>query len=555
MTIGMRLLNKMGWKEGQGIGPRITRDAGVKLYGCARAPTQEITDDVATGDLSFAPRDVEAFHFTPKDDFKGIGYKGLDPSAALHKQSAKENKKLMGMSGQAFGIGALEDEDDDIYDTDHLSNYNRVVDSAMPGDSQFGWTGGQPGASDGSDTVNNLFRKAEKPLTAQKIFPPPLLPKDFKPYHQQQPSHLISSGSSYPGDSEKKLDARERGQILGESPIGGPSSVYGLLSGEDRKRLLATRDSVQEGRHPADFLQRRTPEQPELNQTEWQSRQITKERYEKTAKQFEQLAGAMASRFTSSHNLEKQSDETTEVKISETTVDTDTAAEAAKMKMFGLMTRQIIEWHPDRLVCKRFNVPDPYPKSSIVGIPKEKRKVSSLDQFISVDRLTGRGGEETQTSSSVERPSNDAPKLEFQRAIETQPVHVDKEKQSHSYDQSKNLSVEHKEDEKEEERPSMDIFKAIFADSEESESSEDEDKGNEEQHGNEQKEEAINININGTEYRKGLSSIPESTSTEKPPVDDNNRMEVSEDDESAMYGPSVPPPLPTSQIGQGEIPF
>jgi G patch domain-containing protein 1 len=100
MTIGMRLLNKMGWKEGQGIGPRITRDAGVKLYGCARAPTQEITDDVATGDLSFAPRDVEAFHFTPKDDFKGIGYKGLDPSAALHKQSAKENKKLMGMSGQ-----------------------------------------------------------------------------------------------------------------------------------------------------------------------------------------------------------------------------------------------------------------------------------------------------------------------------------------------------------------------------------------------------------------------------------------------------------------------
>ena len=28
MTIGMQLLNKMGWKEGQGIGPRVARDAG-----------------------------------------------------------------------------------------------------------------------------------------------------------------------------------------------------------------------------------------------------------------------------------------------------------------------------------------------------------------------------------------------------------------------------------------------------------------------------------------------------------------------------------------------
>ena len=138
--------------------------------------------------------------------------------------------------------------------------------------------------------------------------------------------------------------------------------MYGLLSGEDRKRLLATRDSVEHGRHPTDSSQRRIPEQAEMNQTEWQSRQITKERYKKTARQFEQLAGAMASRFTSSHNLGKQTEETTEVKVSETTVDTDTAASAAKMKMFGLMTRQIIDWYPVRLVCKRFNVPDPYPK-------------------------------------------------------------------------------------------------------------------------------------------------------------------------------------------------
>jgi len=34
---------------------------------------------------------------------------------------------------------------------------------------------------------------------------------------------------------------------------------------------------------------------------------------------------------------------------------------AVKMKMFGKLTRETFEWHPDKLLCKRFNVPNPYP--------------------------------------------------------------------------------------------------------------------------------------------------------------------------------------------------
>lgn len=34
---------------------------------------------------------------------------------------------------------------------------------------------------------------------------------------------------------------------------------------------------------------------------------------------------------------------------------------AVAMKIFGKLTRETFEWHPDRLLCKRFNVPDPYP--------------------------------------------------------------------------------------------------------------------------------------------------------------------------------------------------
>ena len=143
----------------------------------------------------------------------------------------------------------------------------------------------------------------------------------------------------------------------------GLSSVYGLVSGEDRMRLLAARELTGEhGKQTQPFLrEHKTQEQPDGYPMQSNNCQPETEHYRKTAKQFEKLAGAMASRFTSSY-VEKQTDQTVEQKVDGTDVRLDEAVSVAKMKIFGLMTRQIIDWHPDRLVCKRFNVPDPYPK-------------------------------------------------------------------------------------------------------------------------------------------------------------------------------------------------
>ena len=38
------------------------------------------------------------------------------------------------------------------------------------------------------------------------------------------------------------------------------------------------------------------------------------------------------------------------------------AAKAAEMKMYGRLTREEFEWHPHNLICKRFNIPNPYPE-------------------------------------------------------------------------------------------------------------------------------------------------------------------------------------------------
>ena len=40
----------------------------------------------------------------------------------------------------------------------------------------------------------------------------------------------------------------------------------------------------------------------------------------------------------------------------------DSRAKAASMKMFGKLTRETVEWHPDKLLCKRFNIANPYPE-------------------------------------------------------------------------------------------------------------------------------------------------------------------------------------------------
>ena len=31
------------------------------------------------------------------------------------------------------------------------------------------------------------------------------------------------------------------------------------------------------------------------------------------------------------------------------------------MKLFGKLTRSMDEWHPHRMLSRRFNLPDPYP--------------------------------------------------------------------------------------------------------------------------------------------------------------------------------------------------
>lgn len=165
-TVGVKILKSMGWRPGQGIGARQTKKEKkqaaaynkremyvLQHYGCATSSkTDEIdnendkdlgsTDDEIDDEITFAPDDYDAYDsylYKPKENFFGLGYSGLSRESILSDGKAgpaqhinlfgpleilgKDNKKLS-ITGQGFGVGALEEEDDDIYQREDMTKYD-----------------------------------------------------------------------------------------------------------------------------------------------------------------------------------------------------------------------------------------------------------------------------------------------------------------------------------------------------------------------------------------------------------------------------------------------
>ena len=80
----------MGWKPGQGIGPKLTKKgkksiskSTKKMFGPALAEADSDDDEIDEKykDFLFAPDDIPNFVAKPKSNLFGIGYKGLERSS------------------------------------------------------------------------------------------------------------------------------------------------------------------------------------------------------------------------------------------------------------------------------------------------------------------------------------------------------------------------------------------------------------------------------------------------------------------------------------------
>ncbi|GAA6076159.1 G patch domain-containing protein 1 isoform X2, partial [Tachysurus ichikawai] len=698
-SIGVELLRKMGWKDGQGVGPRVKRrqrkqDTDVKVYGCVLPPSgpEELEDDdeFAPENVTFAPKDVTPVDFTPKDDVHGLGYRGLDPLQALTGGPGASHVNLFtldsdrtslfggrkagqrrkgGISGQAFGVGAMEEEDDDIYHRDAMSNYDSVLGGEEPGDGLYGWTAPQQYRQKKKDSSRDAayvgkilegFTLAPKPAEAKTVFPPPVLPRDFRPVHHFRPVVDASSVSPLvaqalqasrgqlsqdaPQQSRHTLDSTQRREMLGETSLQGPRSVFELLDIKDRERLSEIRKAAEDKRSTLQdrFRSSTTPSQPHaqlqvakaqadvqlqtsraadtqqqalsvwssptaqtsqtfkpfendpskqarydryishLKQgdkdaldssldptlTEWE-RSRERDEFMRSAVLYKPSKSSLSSRFTRA----KQEDDDDSVEVApDQEGDINDKEAAVKMKMFGKLTRDTIEWHPDKLLCKRFNVPDPYPGSAIVGVPKVKRDKFSVFNFLSVldDRQVSQA---TPTSSSGSAPTASGKRSRWDVADRGSKVKEAEQQQDHTITAStsttsttsaassdsmtaaeskvseseaeQKIKKEDEEEEAEEEevRPSIDLFKAIFASSsdEKSSSSSEEDSGEEEAQEVEPEIPVVTPVVPQAPPTSCLTNVTESETRIADEQKDTSSVKTADLD-CEEFGPRLPPP-------------
>ncbi|CAJ1049910.1 G patch domain-containing protein 1 isoform X1 [Xyrichtys novacula] len=714
LSIGVELLRKMGWKEGQGVGPRVKRkarrqqtDRGARPYGCALPPAgsedsedgDDDDEEFAPENVTFAPKDVIPIDFNPKEGVQGLGYRGLDPSLALLGGGASEHINLFrpqsesrsqlfggaqrgsrrgGVAGQAFGVGALEDDDEDVYHRDSMSRYDTVLGGEEPGDGLYGWTAPQQYKKKGEKNKDAAylgkilegFTLAQKPPEEKTIFPPPDLPRDYRPVHRFRPpvdvstlagvspalaealrtsrGHMVKEEPQQGG--RHQLDSDQRRALLGEDTLQGPSSVMELLRPEDRERLqnLRTSSSVSSTKPPtpisqealrsavtlAGSLAAKAAGSSDLKQQEealaaWRGVQTTSQsfkpfeknpskqaRYEMYLNQLKQgdkdaleqsldpgltewersrerdefvrasilyrpSSSFLSSRFT--RGKHEEDEDSVEVSRDEEG-DVDDKQAAVQMKMFGKLTRETFEWHPDKLLCKRFNVPDPYPGSGTVGMPKVKRDKFSVFNFLTVTETRDtsappkapESGKKSRwdVSEQKEEKKKDDPLSELLSAArnqsETKQTNTsilalpsstntnhqtpdDRAEESAEQEKAKEGDQE-EEEEEEESRPPMDLFKAIFASSsDEKSSSSSEGESDEEEEVKEKKEDEVQAqnlfkipssssavsSSSATSSSTTTTTTTSNTTSSQQTVVTSTKNSTHEEEE---FGPKLPPP-------------
>ncbi|KAL8722481.1 MAG: hypothetical protein Q9225_001045 [Loekoesia sp. 1 TL-2023] len=477
-TMGVKLLKKMGWREGQGIGPKVRRKARM-----------DERDDPGGGGIGdqethlFAPDDSKMIAFLRKNNRKGLGYEGegwLGETAingsrtdALKDEEVKntgigtlargnKSQKKKPQARGAFGVGVLNDsgsEDDDPYSMGPKISYNRV----MGGDKKKKKSDvGRPSANPllnikpvfiskkaASSTSSSSFRRCHDgrlPLEGFVLssdpnhsssaspgdrYPPPKIPEGWRsaktpsaaPTSSSNPSHYRTAADVARAST---LSPKSRAAILGETALPG-KSVFDYLTPDARSRIASatnnqhlppalseaskqssTPKSLQSlipllpsetaftalGRGTAGwmpyaedlskraryrlFLEIRAGLRPEgtlpEKPTGFSTDDWVKEMQEfaHAAQIFKPMTGMMATRFTSSSSAPKLASDAPDRHTNAdgeglaegllrkpTEKVKDPAEEAAKLGMYGPMTREIKEFYPTRLLCKRFNIRPP----------------------------------------------------------------------------------------------------------------------------------------------------------------------------------------------------
>mmetsp|Transcript_27090 Transcript_27090/g.43557 ORF Transcript_27090/g.43557 Transcript_27090/m.43557 type:complete len:760 (+) Transcript_27090:82-2361(+) len=421
-SIGRQLLRTMGWREGKDIGEdsaAAAKGPKKKVYGVSLPPP---------GHGKSISQPKKRFHkhtgvyiTTMKDDLRGLGFKGhadvLAPPPSLASKTVRFGSGHVS-SNSGLGLGALEKAGkfDDYYTATSMEEYDIDIDvktattksSSSAADhvsSSRGSRQRQHGTMKGlGQQIESLsFVRAVKEDKMPTNYPPISVPKDFNGVHRFQHDQVVIA------ENIRKLDAtqhflhgrdgsmsiEQRRRILGEKKLPGPAppkileenmskEVIDLISEKDREKLAKSLESAfttagksykciedpnawKKQFEQVDPLKQKRFERflqvmagdkssgpiPRHNLTGWQ--------YQREMEEFRAIydgkfkPGAQNFKETGRRGLDPEKD----------------CKAAAKLRMYGHLTRMKEPWVPDRLLCLRFNVPNPYKDKPL---PQSKRR-------------------------------------------------------------------------------------------------------------------------------------------------------------------------------------
>ncbi|EER27989.1 G-patch domain containing protein [Coccidioides posadasii C735 delta SOWgp] len=462
-TMGVKLLKRMGWKEGQGVGPKVRR----------RANLHDGVDDSDQTYL-FAPENSPMISFDRKDDYKGIGFQRESrlqyssrskreirsddedggagtfsgPNLSLGKMAANKKNKFPKRGG--FGVGILNDtgsDEEDPYEMGPQLSYNRVlVDDRKSKESRPAIRSSNPlldkkpvfiskkaaaekakpgfrKCYDGRFPIDGFLlgnRMSALSLSTDAIkYAPPEVPADWKSSKLQSVASDVAGYISVAEAAKSStLDPKSRAAILGEAQLPG-KSVFDYITPEGREKLVKitgrtdlppalgegppkgfersesqkqrdlwnlvprldketaiqalnrgasgwmpySEDKSKRDRYRA-FLEIQAgltdnfpPKCPGASTDDWLNEL---NEFARAAEVFKPMSGLMASRFTSSTSStlspSNGADPSGPLLRKTEKKPEDPAEAAAKLGMYGPMTRITLQFSPTRLLYKRFNL-------------------------------------------------------------------------------------------------------------------------------------------------------------------------------------------------------
>ena len=345
-TIGFDLMRTMGWREGQGVGPVLRKVKDIPEEQTTADTTTVDNKETVFGSGSESEGEIVEDETTKDSETKSVSKEYLSAPRDLTEQNIvlKEDKMGLGYTGMRAPTSTTSKYQTNLpfpsgADTDRIT-------------SLFGGTLGNPYDVDELDTSS----------------------KRTEWYRQEATSDDEDNSFGWSGGGEglRLLSFEQIGNLcciippckVKIPPNYTPTAILSNAAKNTQIQPYTEQSAAARGRVLG--VQTSQPKLP----------------YDSSKLKFNPLIQSLSSRFVPA----QIPDSVTELKSPTAGIsEPSTTKQEVKVPQ---QNKEKMEWHPHRILCKRFNIPDPYPSSGLVGVPYRPEKLTFSSLMLSMGGIS-----------------------------------------------------------------------------------------------------------------------------------------------------------------------